>query len=155
MRKNDTALYKIKVCAISVLLCGLFTVFAVGCSNQEGDDSESTSESQNSNVEFPSVSTVPKITLPTNGSAGVLTGNFSGGRPSETKATLDGNKVTIGEIALIPITRPDVPDETVSDTKDADNTKFDFELPKGTINTQDVFDIVDDTTATMVYGFND
>ncbi|MDE7281366.1 MAG: hypothetical protein K2N36_06470 [Ruminiclostridium sp.] len=157
MKKKDTALYKIKICAVSVLLCGLFTIFAVGCSNGEGDadGSENTlnsSNGQNGNVNFPEGSTVPKITLPDSTASGIPMS-----RPNETKVTLDGNhKLTMAEISIIPFTRPDLqlPSETTSADEEADETKNFIGLPRETFGNEDSFDIVDDTTATEVYGFN-
>lgn len=151
MKKKDTALYKFKVCAVSILLCGLFTVFAVGCSNQEADNPENTSNHQNGSAGSPSVNTISKITLPTNDS----TGSFSGGRPTGSKETLP-DKITMGEISIIPITKPEPSDETTSSaaTADNENTKFSFDFSRGTFATGDFFDIGEDTTPTMVYGFN-
>ena len=160
MRKNDTALYKIKVGAVSVLLCGLFTVFAVGCSSNDGgspDETENTSlsDSQSKNANFEPGTAISKITFPTMPPSSDHTGTFGNGRPTETKPVPEGNKITIGELEIIPITRPDPAEPPESSTAAAaDDTKFNIELPKGTLNTEGFFDIVDDTTATMVYGFN-
>lgn len=165
MRKTDTLSYKIKACSVFALLVGLFAVLAAGCSKQEEKSPEYTSDisssdsSKNSIADFFSsqtVTTMAKITLPTVDSTGSYTGSFSGGRPTETKATLDGNKITMGEVSLIPITKP-APAETAESTSEAataENTRFPLEIPKGTIETGDFFVIGEDTTATMVYGFN-
>lgn len=159
MRKTDTLSYKIKACTVFALLVGLFAVLAAGCSDQEGNNPEYTSNSQNSNAEYFSnqtVTTVAKITLPTKDSTGAYTGSFSGGRPTETKVTIDGNKITMGEVSLMPITKPAPPEvtESSSETPAAEDTRFSFDFTKGTIDTGDFFVIGEDTTATMVYGFN-
>ena len=155
MKKKDTALYKCKTCAVSILLCGLFTVFAVGCSNQEAENPENTSYHQNESADFPPANTISKITLPTKDSTGTHTGSFSGGRPTGSKETIP-EKITLGEASLIPFTRPEPSDETTTSavTAENENTKFSFDFSIGTLATGDFFDIGEDTTPTMVYGFN-
>ncbi len=176
MKKKDTALYKIKVCATSILMCGLFAVVAVGCSNQEADNPDKTENnengsSQNEGSGLTSNTGFSKITLPTkepskthqgdstgNDPSETPQGDSIGNNPSETEFTIDGNKITMGIISFAPITKPDVPDETttVAEATTANiDTSFSFSLPQGTINTQDVFVIGEDTTPTKVYGFND
>lgn len=163
MRKNDTALYKIKVGAVSVLLCGLFTVFAVGCSsNNEGDPDEtentSLSDSRSKSINFePVVTSISKMTLPAISPSGDYTGAFNGGRPTETKPAPEGNKITIGELEIVPITRPDKtdkpeePDEPVQDTEETEDDLPGIELPRVTLTLPDNVGI---TTGTIVYGFN-
>lgn len=160
MKKNDTAFYKIKVGAVSLLLCGLFTVFAVGCSSNDGgnpDESENSllSDDQSNNADFEPGTSVSKITFPSMSPSTNHTGSFGNGRPTETKPAPEGGKITIGELEIIPITRPDSTEPPESSTDEAaEDTRFNIELPRGTLSTKDSFDIVDDTTATEVYGFN-
>ena len=155
MKEKDTAIYKFKACAVSVLLCGLFAVFAAGCSGQEADNPENPSNHQNEDADSPSINAGSKITLPTNDSTGVYTGSFSGGRPTGSKETLP-EKITMGEISIAPITKPQPSDETVSGsvTEENENTKFSFDFSRGTLDAGGFFDIGEDTTPTMVYGFN-
>ncbi|MBD5080203.1 MAG: hypothetical protein HDT44_00355 [Ruminococcaceae bacterium] len=155
MKKKDTVLYKIKVCTFSVLLCGLFTVFAVGCSNGgdegDGDSSENSSDNSNVSIAIPEGSTIPKITFPDSTASGIPIN-----RPDETRVTLGGNnRLTMAEISIVPFTRPDLslPSETTS-ADDEDETVSFIGLPRETLNGDNSFDIVDDTTATEVYGFN-
>lgn len=160
MRKTDTLAYKIKACTVFALMVGLFAVLAAGCSDQEGNNPEYTSNSLNSNAEYFSnqtVTTMAKITLPTRDPSGANTGSFSGGRPTETKVTIDGNKITMGEVSLIPITKPATPEvtESSSEASAAEDTRFSLDFSIGTIDTGDFFVIGEDTTATMVYDFND
>lgn len=151
MRKTDTALYKAKVCAVSVLLGGLFTLFAAGCSERVGNNPENASDSQNGNAELSS------------NSAAVTAADtdLSGEAPELTRITLEGGKITMekitaGEISIAPVTSPEVPYLIVSghETGGNEGTGIGFDLPQNTLNTQDHFVMGEDTTATMVYGFN-
>ena len=159
MKKNDTALYKLKVAAVSVLLCGLFTVFAVGCSSNDGgkpDESENNllSDDRSNNAVFEPGTSISKITFPPMLPSTDHTGSFGNGRPTETKPAPEAGKITIGELEIIPITRPDPTEPPESSAAAADDTRLDIDLPRVTLNPNDSFDIVDDTTATEVYGFN-
>lgn len=160
MKRKDTASYKVKACAVSILLCSLFAVLAVGCSNQEADNPENTSQYQSGNLSSKDNGTADKITLPTDNKITLpkndSTGSFSGGRPTEPGQTTPGHKLTMGEITLVPFTRPEAPKETTSTaaTVPSENTDFSFDISVGTIPTGSFFVIGEDTTPTAVHGFN-
>ena len=107
---------------------------------------------------------------------GIQTGAFNNGRPTETRPSPEGGRVTIGELEIVPFTKPDIttaPEVTAAEAEETDETRYNMENPKITFDDNrdpdatrsnverpkitlngDSFDIVDDTTATEVYGFN-
>ena len=154
MKKHDTFIYKFKACATAAVLCGLFTVFAVGCSQKTYSESPQqsaniSSSSNSASIDFSGIELQTRITFP----------EMSDAEPDPSHIrTIDSiDDVTMGQLSLGEPTIPD--DETTSVPIIAifENEKTETKAPfsRETMATlEGVFVIGEDTTATMVYGFN-
>ncbi len=144
MKKHDTPIYKFKACAAAVILCGLFTVFAVGCSQKT--ESENPQHSASRDISDLEVHT--RITFP----------ELSKLEPDQSyiRTIVSAEILTMEEISLGELTIPDGetttnPSMAVFENEKTENNPF---LKETMVTPEDVFVIGEDTTATMVYGFN-
>ncbi len=147
MKKHDTPLYKFKICGAAALLCGVFLTFAAGCTQKTNSTTQ-----QSPDIDLSSLETFPRMTF-----TGLSEFKFDTSVKEISGAEITKLEITQQQVTLMEITKADseVTTEPAVTVWKHEKTEAENPLSKETMATvEDAFVIGEDTTPTMVYGFN-